>query len=123
LYSYLVGCGESYREGPAGFFRPLKVHTYKDAGNSYRIKKPKSKSEVVEEVEFKVGEVFQDEDKLGVSSFGKMNQKSIGAAVSPKALGFLIGPVFEAADQSKDAYAEVFAPKIFIKSSAADGKL
>jgi hypothetical protein len=51
-----------------------------------------------------------------------MNQKSIGAQVSPKALGFLIGPVFEAADQSKDAYAEVFAPKIFIKSST-DGKL
>jgi hypothetical protein len=40
LYSYLVGCGESYREGPPGYFRPLKVHTYKESGNSYRVKKP-----------------------------------------------------------------------------------
>jgi hypothetical protein len=54
-----VGCGESYKEGPAGFFRPLKVHTYNNPGNSYRIKKPKNKSEGAEEsIEFKVGEVY-----------------------------------------------------------------
>ena len=59
MYSYLVGCGESYKEGPAGFFRPLKVHTYNNPGNSYRIKKPKNKSEGAEEsIEFKVGEVY-----------------------------------------------------------------
>jgi hypothetical protein len=57
---------------------------------------------------------------LGVSSFGKINQKSIGAPVSPKALGFLIGPYFEPGDASRDAFAETFAPKVFIKQ---DGKL
>jgi hypothetical protein len=57
---------------------------------------------------------------LGVTSFGKLNHKSIGAPVSPKALGFLIGPHFEAGDASKDPYAEVFAPKVFLK---VDGKL
>ncbi len=63
-----------------------------------------------------MGEDYQDEDKLGVSSFGKLNQKLIGAPASPKALGFLIGPVFEA----DGSYAEVFAPKVYIKT---DGKL
>lgn len=38
LYSYLVGCGESQRENiAAGAYRPLKVHTYKEAGATYRI--------------------------------------------------------------------------------------
>ena len=116
MYSYLVGCGESYREGPPGYFRPLKVHTYKESGNSYRVKKPTAKpGDGGDVMEFKVGEVFQDEDKLGVSSFGKINQKSIGAPVSPKAFGFLIGPVFEPGDASRDPYAEIFAPKVFIK--------
>lgn len=41
--------------------------------------------------------------------------------MSPKAIGFLIGPVFEPATLAHDAYAEVFAPKIFIKQE--DGTL
>lgn len=40
LYSYLVGCGESFREQlPAGACRPLKVHTYKEAGTAIKIRK------------------------------------------------------------------------------------
>lgn len=88
LYAYLVGCGESYREGPPGYFRPLKVHTYKDSGNTYKV----TNEEVKEE------QTTSDEDKLGVTSFCKINQRYIGAPVSPKALGFLIGPVFESGD-------------------------
>jgi hypothetical protein len=42
-----------------------------------------------------VGEDYQDEDKMGVSSFGKINHKSIGAPVTAKHSGFLIGPVFD----------------------------
>jgi len=38
LYSYLVGCGESFREQmPAGAYRPLKIHTYKEAGAIFKV--------------------------------------------------------------------------------------
>ena len=112
LYSYLVGCGESHRDNGAAF-RPLKVHTYKEAGNSFRVKPSQEKIELDGEVlQFKVGEEFQDEDKLGMSPFGKINQKSLGVPVTSKTSGFLIGPIFEGGDFP---HAEIFSPKVFIK--------
>jgi hypothetical protein len=66
-----------------------------------------------------VGEDFQDEDKMGVSSFGKINHKSIGQVISAKNTGFLIGPVFD--QNEAGPYAEIFAPKVFIKGE--NGKL
>jgi hypothetical protein len=99
----LVGCGESHREGPPGYFRPLKVHTYKEGGATYKIRR--------EGEEIKEEALVVEEEKT--SAFCKINQRYVGAPVSTKTAGFLIGPVFDGADQNN---LEIFAPKIFIKS-------
>ena len=56
---------------------------------------------------------------MGVSAFGKINYRSLGLQASAKNTGFLIGPVFE--QNEAGTYAEIFAPKVFIKNEA--GKL
>ena len=68
-----------------------------------------------------IGETFEDEDVIGVSNFGKINPKAVGAPASAKALAFLIGPQFVQAEQGTTGYAEVFAPRVYIKQ--ADGLL
>ena len=66
LYSYLVGCGESTKEPlPSGAYRPLKVHTYKEGGSTYRVQESDAPREE------QVGEA-------SVSDFGKISPKSVG---------------------------------------------
>ena len=105
LYSYLVGCGETTKEFGSGF-KPLKVHTYKEAGTTFRVRVPGGDGK----------ELFMEETDdyavLGVSNFGKINPRAVGQLASAKSLQYVIGPHFERAEEG---FAEVFAPKVYIK--------
>lgn len=75
--------------------------------------KPRGPEEKAEEL--KLGDEVEDESVNGISSFGKINPKSVGSPISAKHLGFLIGPQFVPAEQGRESYADVFSPKVYIK--------
>lgn len=120
LYSYLVGCGDASRDpAQAAAFRPLKVHTLKEPGTIFRVKA--GEGSLVGD-DSRVGEQIDDEDVSGMSNFGKINPKAVGAPTSSKALSFLIGPQFVAAEGGREGFADVFAPRVYIRQ-AQDGSL